>query len=54
LPGIVTARGLEEFIDADLVDCDVEIGFANYRFPPEIIREAIWLYLRFLSAPVTV
>jgi transposase-like protein len=24
-----------------------KINFAGYRFPPEIIRQAIWLYLRF-------
>jgi putative transposase len=23
-----------------------KIGYAGYRFPPEIIRQAIWLYLR--------
>jgi hypothetical protein len=24
-----------------------KIGYAGYRFPPEIIDQAIWLYLRF-------
>ncbi len=24
-----------------------KIGCDGYRFPPEIIRQAIWLYLRF-------
>jgi hypothetical protein len=24
-----------------------KIGYAGYRFPPEIIEQAIWLYLRF-------
>ena len=24
-----------------------KIGYAGYRFPPEIIGQAIWLYLRF-------
>ena len=24
-----------------------EISYAGYRFPPEIIQQAIWLYLRF-------
>jgi len=24
-----------------------KISYAGYRFPPEIIRQAIWLYLRF-------
>ena len=24
-----------------------KINYAGYRFPPEIIRQAIWLYLRF-------
>jgi transposase-like protein len=24
-----------------------KIGYAEYRFPPEIIHQAIWLYLRF-------
>ena len=23
------------------------ISYSGYRFPPEIIRQAIWLYLRF-------
>lgn len=23
-----------------------KIGYDGYRFPPEIIRQAIWLYLR--------
>lgn len=25
----------------------VQISHAGYRFPPEIIQQAIWLYLRF-------
>jgi transposase-like protein len=24
-----------------------EINYAGYRFPPEIIHQSIWLYLRF-------
>jgi transposase-like protein len=24
-----------------------KISYSGYRFPPEIIRQAIWLYLRF-------
>ena len=24
-----------------------KISFSGYRFPPEIIRQAIWLYVRF-------
>ena len=24
-----------------------QISYAGYRFPPEIIQQAIWLYLRF-------
>jgi transposase-like protein len=24
-----------------------KIGYAGYRFPPEVIHSAIWLYLRF-------
>jgi putative transposase len=24
-----------------------KLSFAGYRFPPEVIRQAIWLYLRF-------
>jgi len=24
-----------------------KISYSGYRFPPEIIRRAIWLYLRF-------
>ncbi len=29
-----------------------KISFAGYRFAPEIIRPAIWLYLRFGGAPL--
>ena len=25
----------------------VKASYTRYRFPPEIIRQAIWLYLRF-------
>jgi transposase-like protein len=25
----------------------MKISYADYRFPPEIIQQAIWLYLRF-------
>jgi putative transposase len=25
-----------------------KISYAGYRFPPEIIQQAIWLYLRFM------
>ncbi len=25
----------------------IEISFSSYRFPPEIIQQAIWLYVRF-------
>jgi transposase-like protein len=25
----------------------MKIGYAGYRFPPEINQQAIWLYLRF-------
>ena len=39
------------------VDVDVmqkrrmqKISYAGYRFPPEILRQAIWLYLRSRSA----
>ena len=30
-----------------------KISYAGYRFPPEIIDQAIWLYLRFTSAFAT-
>ena len=30
----------------------IKISYSGYRFPPEIIQHAIWLYLRFtLSFP---
>jgi transposase len=29
-----------------------KISYAGYRFPPEIIRQAIWLYLRFLDEAI--
>jgi transposase-like protein len=25
----------------------IEISYSGYRFPPEIIQQAIWLYVRF-------
>ena len=25
----------------------MKISYSSYRFPPEIIQQAIWLYLRF-------
>ena len=25
----------------------IKIGYSGYRFPPEIIQHAIWLYIRF-------
>src|ERR1039458_2820929 len=28
-----------------------KISYAGYRFPPEIIQQAIWLYLRFTVSP---
>jgi len=31
-----------------------KINYAGYRFPPEIIRQAIWLYFRFHPRPVFV
>jgi putative transposase len=27
--------------------CFLKASYSGYRFPPEIIRQAIWLYLRF-------
>ena len=29
------------------VRCPMEISFARHQFPPDIIRHAVWLYLRF-------
>jgi putative transposase len=30
----------------------IKISYSGYRFPPEIIQQAIWLYVRFaLSFP---
>ena len=26
------------------------VSYAGYRFPPEIIQQAIWLYFRFASS----
>ena len=28
-----------------------KISYSGYRFPPEIIHQAIWLYLRFTAGP---
>ena len=29
----------------------IKISYSGYRFPPEIIQHAIWLYIRFTHIP---
>ena len=40
------ARGLHPF-SSPVVKRMTKISYRGYRFPPEIIQQAIWLYLRF-------
>ena len=35
-----------------LLSTMTKISYAGYRFPPEIIQQAIWLYLRFTLSRV--
>jgi hypothetical protein len=48
LDGVVTAA-LQAcgVLDGQVADADEQDQLQGYRFPPEIIRQAIWLYLRF-------
>ena len=39
--------GLAAFSVAGSPHADEQISYSGYRFPPEIIQQAIWLYLRF-------
>jgi transposase-like protein len=45
--GIVTAIRACGFADGSLAKRMKKISYKGYRFPPEIIQQAIWLYLRF-------
>jgi len=45
--GIVTAIRAYGFPDGSLAKRMKKISYRGYRFPPEIIQRAIWLYLRF-------
>ncbi|HEY8096238.1 MAG TPA: hypothetical protein VIE65_09160, partial [Methylobacter sp.] len=45
--GIVTAILACGFAGGQLARGMAKISYSGYRFPPEIIRQAIWLYLRF-------
>jgi hypothetical protein len=45
--GIVTTNRACGFADGSVAKRMNKISYKGYRFPPEIIQEAIWLYLRF-------
>ena len=45
--GIVTAILACGFAGGQLARGMAKISYSGYRFPPEIIQQAIWLYLRF-------
>jgi len=45
--GIVTQRRACGPTDGPITKRMQKISYAGYRFPPEIIQQAIWLYLRF-------
>jgi hypothetical protein len=45
--GVVTARWACGPAGGRITERMKKISYAGYRFPPEIIHQAIWLYLRF-------
>ena len=45
--GIVTALEACGTLSSPVVKRMTKISYRGYRFPPEIIQQAIWLYLRF-------
>jgi transposase-like protein len=45
--GIVTSPGSCGSSARPVANGMKKIGYGGYRFPPEIIQQAIWLYLRF-------
>jgi putative transposase len=45
--GLVTLGWLAAFEVRRLCSTMIKINYAGYRFPPMIIQQAIWLYLRF-------
>ena len=47
LKGVVTARWACGPAGGRITERMEKISYAGYRFPPEIIHQAIWLYLRF-------
>jgi hypothetical protein len=48
LGGIVTAVRACGRPGGSIAKAMTKISYAGYRFPPEIIQQAIWLYLRFM------
>lgn len=44
--GIVTGTGNIVPLSSMICDHDLDL-FARHQFPPEVIRHAVWLYLRF-------
>src|ERR1700721_1474411 len=47
LAGIVTAFQACSRAGGPVAKAMQKISYAGYRFPPEIIQQSIWLYLRF-------
>ena len=45
--GIVTAFKACRAFNGRLANADNKISYSGYRFPPDIIQQAVWLYLRF-------
>ena len=45
--GIVTTRWACSPTGGRITERMKKISYSGYRFPPEIIHQAIWLYLRF-------
>ena len=45
--GVVTPFRTCDRSGGSIANAMQKISYAGYRFPPEILRQAIWLYLRF-------
>ena len=45
--GIVTLRWACDGVGSRVATRTTKISYVGYRFPPEVIHQPIWLYLRF-------
>jgi putative transposase len=49
--GFVTSRWACGGVGSRVATRMTKISYAGYRFPPEVMHQAIWLYLRFTLSP---